>query len=240
MLRVTIFSLLLFTYFQHAQANEITLNTTGVPPLNTPKLTGFMDMVSQEAFKRIGYTLLTVKLPAERGLKNVNAGIEDGEMSRIKGLEKTYPNLIRVPEKIMDWEFVAFSHGDINISSGWSSLSKFSVAFINGWKILENNVPKTTEITKVKNHTQLFSTLLKKRTDLILYERWGGLFHISKNPQLRSIKLHTPPLVKKEMFIYLHKKYHNLISPLQKSLLSMKKDGTYQSFAKKILSPLNK
>jgi len=240
MVRILFFSCLLFSNNSILYAKEITLNTTGVPPLNTPQRTGFMDLVSKEAFKRIGYTLKTVKLPAERGLKNVNLGIDDGEMSRIKGLDKTYTNLIRVPEKIMDWEFVAFSQNNIKISSQWTSLSSYTVAFINGWKILENNVPKQADITKVKNHQQLFSTLIKNRADLVLYERWGGLLHISKNPKLKTIKLHYPPLAKKEMFIYLHKKHKNIIKKLQNSLLSMKRDGTYESIVTKILKPLEK
>ena len=240
MVRIFVFSCLLFSNTSILYAKEITLNTTGVPPLNTPQLTGFMDLVSKEAFNRIGYILKTVKLPAERGLKNVNRGIEDGEMSRIKGLDKTYTNLIRVPEKIMDWEFVAFSQNDIKISSQWTSLSSYAVAFINGWKILENNVPKQTDITKVKNHQQLFSTLIKNRADLVLYERWGGLLLISKNPKLKSIKLHKPPLAKKEMFIYLHKKHKNIVNKLRNSLSSMKRDGTYNSIVQKILKPLEK
>ena len=240
MVRIFFFTYLLFSNTSILYAKEITLNTTGVPPLNTPQLTGFMDLVSKEAFNRIGYILKTVKLPAERGLKNVNRGIEDGEMSRIKGLDKTYTNLIRVPEKIMDWEFVAFSQNDIKISSQWTSLSSYAVAFINGWKILENNVPKQTDITKVKNHQQLFSTLIKNRADLVLYERWGGLLLISKNPKLKSIKLHKPPLAKKEMFIYLHKKHKNIVNKLRNSLSSMKRDGTYNSIVQKILKPLEK
>lgn len=222
------------------QANEITLNTTGEAPLNTPQLNGFMDLVAKEAFRRLGYSLKTIKLPAERGLKNVNAGIDDGEMSRIKGLDKIYTNLIRVPEKIMDWEFIAFSHNDVTLDRGWSGLSQYSVTFINGWKILESNVPKQAEVTKVKNHHQLFSILDKRRTDIIIYERWGGLLHISKNPKLKSIKLHYPPLAKKEMFIYLHKKHKNLIPKLQQSLVKMKQDGSYTLLMQKILKPLEK
>jgi polar amino acid transport system substrate-binding protein len=76
----------------------IVLNTTGNAPLNTPDQQGFVDLVATEAFRRIGVTVKTVKLPAERGLINANQGIHDGEMLRVGGLEKIYPNLIMVPE----------------------------------------------------------------------------------------------------------------------------------------------
>jgi len=226
--------LLPFTVFAQ---NTITLNTTGKPPLNTPELTGFMDIVAKEAFKDIGYTLHTVKLPAERGLKNANSGIEDGEMSRIKGLTKIYKNLIQVPEKIMDWNFTAFSPKPKDLSNGWSSLSNYSIAFINGWKILENNVPNKNEITKVKNEKQLFLMLQKNRADLILYERWGGLLYTKQN-NLNNIKIQSPPLATKEMFIYLHKKHKNIVPKLAEALKQMKASGRYKAIYNKILSPL--
>ena len=237
MLKKLLFAFILLMSTNSLSANEITINTTGKPPLNTPELSGFMDLISKEAFKRIGYTLNTVQLPAERGLRNVNAGIEDGEMSRIKGLDKLYPNLIRVPEKIMDWEFVGFSNQPINLDKGWPSLQFHAVTFINGWKILEKNVPQQAEITKVRTPEQLFSILQKQRTDLILYERWGGLLYI-KQHKLKGIQLNSPPLAVREMFIYLHKKHIDLVPKLASTLKQMKQDGSYQSIVNKILKPL--
>ncbi len=234
----TFFIVWLFIFFTNdSHANEITLNTAGGPPLNTLDQTGFMDLVAKEAFSRIGYTLKTIKLPAERGLRNVNAGIEDGEMGRVKGMEKLYPNLIRVPEKIMDWEFFAFSQTTINIENGWSSLSPYSVSFLNGWKILEKNVPRQAEITKVRTIKQLFTILIKKRVDVILYERWGALAYIKKE-KLSSVILQKPRLEKKEMFIYLNKKHKNLVLKLAKTLKKMKQDGSYNKIVNKILTPL--
>ena len=75
-------------------------------------------------------------------MKYANLGIEDGEMSRVGGLESIYPDLIVVPEKFMDWEFVAFSISPIELIDGWTSLKPFTIAFINGWKILEKNRQK--------------------------------------------------------------------------------------------------
>jgi len=196
-----------------------------------------MDKVVQQAFAHINVQLDTVQLPAERGLINANSGLVDGEMSRINGLTKSYPNLIPVPEKIMDWEFVAFSKKDIDLSKGWASLANHSVALINGWKILENNVPKSSDVVKVKNPTQLFTLLELNRTDIVLFEKWGGLVLIKKN-KLKDIRLLSPILAKREMHIYLNKKHNKLINPLNKALLEMKSNGQYQNIYNKILTPL--
>jgi len=214
----------------------LVINTTGKRPLNTPDQTGFMDKVVAEAFRRSDLTLKTIQLPAERGLINANQGIEDGEMSRIAGLEKSYPNLLRVPEVIMDWEFHAFSEQNIKLSNGWSDLSSHSVAFINGWKILEKNVPAQTEITKVKDPDQLFRLLEKQRTQVVIYERWAGLRFI-KQRQLKKIRLVEPALARRKMYMYLHKKHQDLIPRLTKALKDMKRDGTYNRLVKEILEP---
>ena len=214
----------------------LVLNTTGQPPLNTQELTGFMDLISSEAFKRIGITLNTVQLPAERGLKNSNAGIEDGEMSRVSGLEKKYTNLIQVPEKIMDWDFVAFSPLNITLENGWSDLAPYSLAYINGWKILEKNI-NFQGVIKVRNHQQLFDLLKKQRSDIVIYERWSGLL-AKFNNNLTNISVLTPPLARKAMYIYLHKKHKELVTPLSKALLAMKNDGTYQKIFHQTLSGL--
>ena len=187
----------------------------------------------------MGVQLQTVQLPAERALKNVNAGIDDGEMSRIAGLEKLYPNMIRVPETIMDWEFSAFSKKQTALDGKWSSLRPYSVAYIIGWKILERNVPADVFVTKVKNTEQLFGLLEKQRTDIILYERWGGLKYIKDN-QLQNVNIQTPPLAVRNMYIYLHKKHEKLVPKLAEALKAMKQDGTYQRIYEQTLAPLVK
>ncbi len=229
---------LLFSQAVPASMPVITLNTTGQPPLNTADGKGFMDEVAIEAFRRIGYALQTVSLPAERGLKSANSGIVDGEMSRIAGLNKYYPHLLRVPEKIMDWEFVAFSYYMAPSSQGWTDLANKSIAHINGWKILEKSIPPSAEVTKTANASQLFNLLQRKRADCILYERWGGQY-LLREMAMQDVKMKTPALTVKEMFIYLHNKHVDLVPKLAIALRSMKQDGSYQKLVDKHLVPMN-
>ena len=212
----------------------IVLNVTGKPPLSDSMQNGFMDRIVYEAFKRLNLKLETVQLPAERALINTNNGIIDGEMSRVAGLSKKYNNLIQVDEKVMDWEFVVYSNKNITLNSGWHSLIPYSVSIINGWKILEKNVPPGVELTKVKNTEQLFGMLKLKRSDLIIYEKWGGKYYL-KTHNITGVKLIAPPLIVKGMFIYLHKKHRKLAIKLAKTLKNMKSDGTYQKIMSKTL-----
>lgn len=204
----------------------IVLNTTAHEPLSTPDQKGLMDQIAVEVFRRCGYKLVLDKLPAERALRNANIGLTDGELSRIAGLEEIYPNLIRVPEKIYDWYFVAFSKKQLDLNKGWNSLANQNIAYINGWKIYESFSPKTARVTKTKNEEQLFTLLSRDRTDIVLYHRAGGNYIINQL-KLNDVKELHPPLAVREMFIYLNKKYSRLVPKLIKALVDIKTDGTY-------------
>jgi len=213
--------------FANEKVVKIVLNVAGKPPLNNQEQNGFIDLIAREAFKRLDITLETVRLPAERALLNANSGITDGEMSRIAGLNSKYTNLIQVNEKIMDWEFVVFSKREIELNKKWQSLIPYTVSIINGWKILEKNVPASVNLTKVKNPKQLFGMLKLQRSDLIIYEKWGGMYYL-KSKKIKDVKLIHPPLIVKEMFIYLNKKHTELAIKLAGVLKSIKDDGTYE------------
>lgn len=220
--------------FGHQSNKTIILNTTGNAPLNNKQMRGFMDLIATEAFKRIGFTLQTVMLPAERGLLNANKHNVDGEMSRVAGIQQTYTNLVQVPEKIMDWEFVAIGKSKLNTQLSWKSLASKQVAFINGWKILENNILPITETTIVKGPDALFRLLKSNRIDFIVYEHWAGEKYI-KDLSLENVHAHFPALVTREMFIYLHKDHAQLVDKLARALKNMKSDGTYNKIKERTL-----
>src|SRR3989344_512852 len=99
--RLVVFSLLGLAFPVVAGDPVLVLNNPMAPPLTNTQGTGFIDQLLQEIARRAGVRVRLVVLPAERGLINANAGIEDGDLNRIAGLEHTYPNLMRVPEKNM-------------------------------------------------------------------------------------------------------------------------------------------
>jgi len=219
-------------------AKEIlVLNTAFTSPLSTEAQTGFADVVVGEALRRIGYGMESVQLPAERALINANAGIDDGDLLRVDGLQKTYPNLIQVPEKIIDLEFVVYTKNREFPVRGWASLKPYSVGIITGWKILEKNITETAELTKVKNADQLFTLLLKDRVDAVVYSRWVGLDNI-KQHRIHGLKLLEPPLARRGIYVYLHKKHRLVVPKLAAALRAMKADGSYQRAYQRILAPL--
>ena len=218
-------------------ADTLVISTGNGQPFTAPQRSGFFDQLLAEAFRRVGYQAeMRVHESSERALINANNGIDDGVAARIKGLEVQYPNFVRVPEKLFDNDFVAYARHFEFATPDWQSLAPYHVSYLIGWKIFENNLAGKREATQVKDAAQLFSLLQQDRTDVILYERWQGLWRARELGM--PVKMMEPPLARQEMFCYLHRKHAELVPKLAAALAAMKRDGSYQRIFDATLTPL--
>jgi len=216
-----------------ARCGTIVLNTANDPPNATDDHTGICDRIMAEAFKRLGLALEIVKLPSERALINANEGLDDGNFARVEGLEKQYPNLIRVAEAITTFEFVAFTAAGTFKTTGWGSLKPYNVGIITGWKILENNISDVKSLTKVRDEKLLFGLLAAGRADVVVYDRRQGQA-VLKHIGLRGMTVLEPPLAVKSMYPYLHKRHAGLVPRLERTLREMRGDGTFNRIAAEV------
>lgn len=214
-------------------AEPLTLNSALGAPLTNERKTGFLDIIATEAFKRNGIQLSLITLPAARGLKSANAGIVDGELTRVVGMEKLYPNLVPVPEMMMYMDFVGFSNNSSISINGWNTLKPYSVGFMRGWKIYEKNIPKGTDVLLADDAEQLFTLLERGRVDVVLYTRLMGL-EIIRRRQIVGASQLAPPLAIKEMYMYLHKRHVDLAHEIGTTLAEMKAEGIYSRELKKL------
>ncbi len=221
-----------------AKLPMLVLNGVDEPPLTNPEHSGFLDVIAAEAFRRVGVEIRLVKLPAERALLLANDGLEDGELTRIAGLNKKYPNLVRVREKLIDWDFAAFSK-DTSIPASFTVIRHHSVGLIKGWKIYERAMAGAGRVTTVDDPEQLFRLLDLDRIKVALYERRMGLALIQKQGY-RHIRVIEPPLTKRPMYIYLNKRYAKLAPQLTEALRALKRDGFYQRIYSEKLLPYDK
>lgn len=221
------FFLFLASSFSALASDKLILNTGTRDPFTTENKNGFLDLLIKESFQRIGIDAeLIVYDASARALAHANTGVDDGVALRVKGINKKFTNLMRVPEKLMDNDFVAYSTRDYLDVGDWGSLATYEIAYILGWQIFQNNLSDHQSTTRTRNVTQLMNMLAHDRVDLILYERWQGLWHARKMDI--NVNVYEPPLAKREMFMYLHKKHADLVDKVSASLVEMKKDGTYQ------------
>ena len=219
-------------------ADKLVLSSGVLEPYTTTDRNGFLDQLLTAVFKEIGLEaeLLIYPTATERGMLNANEGIDDGLAMRVAGLEKQYPNLIRVPEEVTVNDFVALTLGPRFATNGWESLSSYVVSYIIGWKVFEQNVPKGREIVLVRDADQLFGLLKAERADVVLYERWQGL---AKSRAMNlAPKVLEPPLSHTRMYMYLHKKHADLVPRVSEALVKLKRNGSYQRIFDSTLGPL--
>lgn len=205
-----------------AENQIITISTN-----NTPLDRKALQLLSQEAFRRVGLEPKLISTPSERSLQLANQGEVDGEGLRIAGLNTQYPNLIQIPERFIGISFVAFTRDAmINLSQGWESLMPYRVAFITGWKMFEANATRAKVVNRVSSPDQMFRMLEGGRIDIALYTRADGIALI-RNMGLSSIAPLSPALKDVDMYLYLHKKHESLVPQIANALRDMKADGTY-------------
>jgi len=219
-----------------AEEGVFTISTSYKSLLSNPEQTGMLDRLMKEAFRRIGIRAEIVFNPTERSLVDVNAGLADAELNRIEGMERSFPNLVRVPEPNMTMHFVAFARQPLSIN-GWESLRDLHIGIVRGWKILEKNTEGFPHVTLVPTETELFTMLQKDRIDVALYDKLTGYEQLNERG-FTSIRHLEPPLASKEMFLYLNKKHKDLAEAIAKSLRDMKQDGTYDRIVKDATSHL--
>ncbi|MBU0730924.1 MAG: transporter substrate-binding domain-containing protein [Proteobacteria bacterium] len=220
-----LFFLLLFPLQASAQ-EVLVLNTCHMPPYHLDDQTGISDQLLHQLFSRVGLKIFIQSLPPERALINANMGLAAGDAGRVAGIEKNFPNLIRVPELLETGKLVAFSKNFTFSTDSWASLNPYNVAHINGHKGVEAYIDNPKSLLVVKDMKLLFELLAKDRTDIVVCELLAGLSMI-KQLNLRNIRVLEPPLATIDTYLYLHKDHAALVPQLNTALQNMKQDGTY-------------
>jgi len=194
---------------------------------HSPEQTGLVDELLEQALERVGYSLRVLTVPTERSLKMSASGLADGELLRTRAIEQYFPTLLRVPELLVMSEFVVFSRDAVDLKNSWQSLAGKSVGVIFGMKIIENKVPASALVTKVKNEKQLFTLLQKKRIDYAVFVKDIGRYYLHKN-NIKGLVVSDLSLESVPGYVYLHPKHAALVPRLSSALQAMKQEGSYQ------------
>lgn len=199
-------------------------------PYSNPAGTGICDLLVTEAFRRLNLVAVVEHLPAERSLLLANEGVMDGDLMRVPGLDAAFPNLVRVPESLVQFEFVAFAKDATSEAVSWESLKQRQVGLVRGWKILEEHTRTFPFVTRVSTPGLVFALLDSGRADAVLYERLSGQFQL-ESMGIFGVQAMEPPIEKRGMFLYLHRRHELRVPDILRVLQDMKTDGTYKRLA---------
>lgn len=229
-MKLPVLLLFLIITFSYTYAEEVTITTFhGQDPITESSIA-----IMTEAYKRIGVAMKIAPQPAERSLRSSNYGASDGELFRIKQIDKEFDNLLRLPVAIAKIQMVAFSkaHSTIKID-GWESLSNYMVSYHRGVKIVEYNLidpEKLIPSNSVKNALLMLSA---NRTEVAIDARLNML-KIIQDLKLKDIVEHTPPVETIYGYHYLHKNKRHLLSPLITELKDMETSGVIKQHQERV------
>ncbi len=228
--------LVFFSFRLHPLAAEtITISSPPIPPVsgNSPE-PGYLKDIVAEAGKRIGLTINFKTQPAQRSLITSNEGRTDGELHRIEGLERFYPNLIRVPQAILIDSFVGFAAMPGVKVKDWTHTDHLKIYYPRGWNIYAEAFGKDHEHHPGLDGHSIFHMVESGRIDIAMHTLDKGSYIASKN----NLKVYPvePPFAIKPMYIYLHKSKKHLIDKLATALHDVIEDGTYSRIKKEVLT----
>lgn len=188
--------------------------------------------VLTKAYQHIGYKIVVQHLPGLRAIRLSNSGAVDGELYRIKKINQTFPNLIRVPVAIFAIEFRAFTKGVKFEVDGWESLAPFRVGYLRGTKVVEKNVTGK-QVIDSDNYNKLFHLLNNDRLDIVVATKDSGLAQLSTFNQ-HDMNLLSPAIMTYPLYHFIHKKNKALLPKITAVLENMKAAGEFENIARQV------
>ncbi len=188
-----------------------------------------------EAHERINIKLRVEYVPATRALLMANEGAADGEVCRIKGINKEFTNLVRVDPSYISMQSNVFTKDLKFTVEGWHSLKPYKIGIHRG-HIYAENATRGFDVTSVAHDEQLLLMLDSGRLDMAIIVMIDGLMGIKNLNLERRIKIIEPPISNIPLYLYLHKKNVHLISKIGTSLREMIEKGRTKEIIKEFLS----
>lgn len=182
-------------------------------------------LVLREAYSELGIAIAIKVMPNARALKAANKGQVDGDVSRIKGINKRFKHLLAIPVEINYLEAYGFSKNKNIKPRQWSDLLNYRVVSVLGIRFVEKNFKKHgIEASYVPSFAQAMTLVARERADVAVFPDIVGLTAIEK-AQTPAVKMRGAPLIRLGLFHYLHQNHAELVEPLTQVLKQMAKNG---------------
>ncbi len=185
-------------------------------------LAEFSRVVLETAYGELGIKISLTELPVKRALVFSNEGKTDGELHRMKGIEKKYPNLRWIPISVTRIKMSVFALKEHQIK-GMESLKPFKIGIRRGVVISDQLTKGYTRI-ELDKYNQILKMIDAERIDVGLISLFTGIMEMKKLG-LNHIKVLKPPVKVIPLYHYLHKKHDSLVPKIKHKLREMEAKG---------------
>ncbi len=185
------------------------------------------EVVLREAYARLGVEVTFRSFDGAAALEASSTGEVDGELQRIDGIERQFPDLVQVPIPINYLQGTAFSIRYDFPATGWRSLQTYRIGIVRGI-IFAAQGTEGMEVTVADTYDELFGLLEQGRIDVAVTPRINGLEAVLKRPVGPSGPIVEMEGVLETLFLYhyLHRRHADLVPELSRVLKEMLLDGT--------------
>jgi len=184
-------------------------------------------LILEEAYREIGYDVKVERFPNERALIYANNGKTDGDVSRIKGLNKKYENLVRVPVAINFLEAYAFMKPGSPVINDWPEFEGHRVVCVRGIKFVEKILrDNSLSCTVVGRFNQALKLISMGRMDATIFPKMVGVNAIRKFGVEDVVPI-GKPLKTIPLFHYVNIKNTGLVPELTAVLEKMKGNNRF-------------
>lgn len=192
--------------------------------------------ILSEAYSALGINLEFKEYPILRSTHSAHTGKVDGEVFKISGLDKKYPNLIKIPVPLDDIELMVMTRKDSSLHANWASLRYASVGYFRGIFLIERMIAakKIRNAKPLETNEQLIKMVSLGRLDAGLIARIAGIMNLKKS-QVNNVVLHPQPIAATPVYHYLNNKHADLVPELIKALKKMKETGRMKEIKRNIL-----
>ena len=195
------------------------------------------EIIIRDAYQKLGIQVFIKKLPAARALQKSNSGEFDGELFRIPGIQKKYPNLFMIPVVSYEVDIRAYSKRSDFKVVGWNSLKLFKIGIERGVQFSEVATDGMNRQI-VNSNQQLFRILDKDRVDFVVTDIWSALGSLTELERtgfpINEIFVLSPRVMAIELHHYLHMKHEALIPKVNQAIQESLRSGIAKQAEDKI------
>ena len=230
-------------FYVNAYASEIKDRIIVLSGIENEQTHTMAKEVLVKAYNQIGYNIRSEYLPGQRSLESANSGTTDGDIARIKGTDKVYPNLIQIETPVINFKGVAFTKNINRKINSWKDLKGLRVGILRGVRYSTHGTKELNPFF-ANDMTHLFKLLQQDNIEVAVAVLNAGKIEIQKNFKDSGIHATGTPLISASLYHFVHKKNKHLAKDLNNAIKYMADTGEIEKIHKitieKLLEPKEK
>ncbi len=180
--------------------------------------------VMRKVYQRLGHDFELIRYPGKRSLVEANNGQVSGELMRIKALEKTLNNMIRIPVAIGSLKVMAITRKGERKVTGIAGLIGKHVGVVRGVELTER-LTKNHQRQIVNSIDSLFKVLLNEHVEVILFPKLDAEKYIAAHQMEGKVNISEASILEVKLYHYIHESRAKLAAELTELLQDMERTG---------------